>query len=47
MKKKKIEDDVLLVGRISPDIVEVLLVAITWQLTDQILFSQSRKVAGK
>ena len=41
------EDNVPLVGRISPDIVEFLLGAITWQLTDEIVFSQSRKVAGK
>ena len=34
-------------GRISPDIGELLLVAVTWQLTDQIAFSQSKKVAGK
>ena len=41
------EENVPILGRISPDIVELFLVATTWQLTDQIAFSQSKKAAGK
>ena len=41
------DGDVALVGRISPDIVESLLVATIWQPTGRTSSLQSRKVAEK